>query len=148
MLMLILVQSIKYTYIIIHDNTRYIVSDLILMLHSSRARVTQGKIRGPDIIERRVAAQTITTTQYAAATTTTTTTPPSIISTTGQAAFFCREESPSQLLTHCHRTCVNLNKGTLLQKHKKFSFQVVFIPPISGLVSLFRETVTLALYFG
>ena len=41
MLMLILVQS----------NT-HIVSDLILMLHSSRARVTQGKIRGPDIIER------------------------------------------------------------------------------------------------
>ena len=41
MLMLILVQS----------NT-HIVSDLILMLHSSRACVTQGKIRGPDIIER------------------------------------------------------------------------------------------------
>ena len=41
MLMLILVQS----------NT-HIVSDLVLMLHSSRARVTQGKIRGPDIIER------------------------------------------------------------------------------------------------
>ena len=41
MLMLILVQT----------NT-HIVSDLILMLHSSRARVTQGKIRGPDIIER------------------------------------------------------------------------------------------------
>ena len=41
MLMLILVQR----------NT-HIVSDLILMLHSSRARVTQGKIRGPDIIER------------------------------------------------------------------------------------------------
>ena len=41
MLMLILVQR----------NT-HIVSDLVLMLHSSRARVTQGKIRGPDIIER------------------------------------------------------------------------------------------------
>ena len=37
--------------ILVQSNT-HIVSDLILMLHSSRARVTQGKIRGPDIIER------------------------------------------------------------------------------------------------
>ena len=37
--------------ILVQGNT-HIVLDLILMLHSSRARVTQGKIRGPDIIER------------------------------------------------------------------------------------------------
>ena len=37
--------------ILVQSNT-HIVSDLALMLHSSRALVTQGKIRGPDIIER------------------------------------------------------------------------------------------------
>ena len=26
-------------------------------------------------------------------------------------------QHPLKLLTHCHRTCVNLNKGTVLQKH-------------------------------
>ena len=51
-------------------------------------------------------------------------------------------QHPLKLLTHCHRTCVNLNKGTVLQKHYIWAIldilSISFFCTISDRTSLWR----------